>query len=259
MQETTYGDFFFKLGLMILNLGVPEVKIRNYEYGQFTLNTANIEEKLRLFQIKYCRKNIASLLDQLIHYKVKTIKDLSHLFDNGKSRACFDRALKPSSVPKSSINKENAPVSSAMKKSHLLLNQSMNGSTVDCSRQSRRVKLKSRNMSNLSESFADSLFNTNSCAPQPPESIELKALLSNLKQHQPFMQMIDYLGLGEYLPRCAYEEKILEVFAGVHIKNEWRHKVYPNGSVYWGEFEGDKREGEGLYLFDSHDFYYGQW
>jgi hypothetical protein len=43
------------------------------------------------------------------------------------------------------------------------------------------------------------------------------------------------------------------------IKDDWIHKLYQNGSVYFGEFVGEKRQGKGIYFFDSEDFYYGDW
>lgn len=81
-RESIYGDFLFKVGLMVLNLGVPEVKMRNYEYCQFSVNYANICEKLRLFKIKYRRKNLANLVEQFLYYKIQTMDDLWHLLDN---------------------------------------------------------------------------------------------------------------------------------------------------------------------------------
>ena len=91
------------------------------------------------------------------------------------------------------------------------------------------------------------------------DKIDLKSLLSDIREHQPCIKLIDYLGISEYVPKSTYEERILNVFEGVHIKDEWKHKVYPNGSIYWGELGDGKRHGIGLYLFDSHDFYYGKW
>ena len=43
------------------------------------------------------------------------------------------------------------------------------------------------------------------------------------------------------------------------MKDDWVKKVYGNGAVYFGEFDGEKRNGTGMYLFDSDDLYFGQW
>ena len=51
----------------------------------------------------------------------------------------------------------------------------------------------------------------------------------------------------------------MEVLANMHIKNNWRREVYENGSIYLGEMAGGTKEGKGLYLFNSSDFYFGEW
>ena len=61
------------------------------------------------------------------------------------------------------------------------------------------------------------------------------------------------------MPQSLYEEKIIEVLTNIHIKNNWRKEKYENGSIYLGEMTEGKKEGKGLYLFRSNDFYFGDW
>lgn len=44
------------------------------------------------------------------------------------------------------------------------------------------------------------------------------------------------------------------------MKSDWKHKVYPNGSIYLGDLDCmGQRHGKGIYLFDSEDLYFGDW
>lgn len=90
---------------MILNLGVPEVKIRNYEYCQFSLNYANITEKLRLFKMKFCRKNLAEVVEQFINYKIKTMEELWHILDGNNYRTRHPTAISDNLENNKKINR----------------------------------------------------------------------------------------------------------------------------------------------------------
>jgi len=40
--QISHAQYLFKLGLFVLSLALPEVKIRNYDYYQLAINQANI-------------------------------------------------------------------------------------------------------------------------------------------------------------------------------------------------------------------------
>ena len=43
------------------------------------------------------------------------------------------------------------------------------------------------------------------------------------------------------------------------IEATWVRRVYSNDSIYLGEVVEDDRHGNGLYVFESGDIYYGRW
>lgn len=49
------------------------------------------------------------------------------------------------------------------------------------------------------------------------------------------------------------------MLSNIHIKSSWRREGYENGSIYLGEMVEGRKEGKGLYLFNSSDFYFGEW
>ncbi len=65
--------------------------------------------------------------------------------------------------------------------------------------------------------------------------------------------------MEEYVPENAYEANIIKTLQDLSVKDTWKKRVYENGSFYFGDIHADKRNGKGIYVFASQDFYYGTW
>lgn len=128
------------------------------------------------------------------------------------------------------------------------------GSKVDaqCYKGSSSKKLRERNkLGNLNQSNQSVLAIAGEEQKKTNKKyFSLKQVFSN-PPSEDCTKIIQYLGLSEHVAESLYEKSVILSLENLRVKPSWVHKIYANGSIYLGDMVDDKRNGKGVYLFDS--------
>ena len=61
--------FLWEVGMLVIDLMMPEVRMRNYDYEGVSVNWDNVLEKLRLWKIKASNKELIDLVHLFITFE----------------------------------------------------------------------------------------------------------------------------------------------------------------------------------------------
>ena len=61
--------FLWEVGMLVIDLMMPEVRMKNYDYEGVSVNWDNVLEKLRLWKIKASNKELIDLVHLFITFE----------------------------------------------------------------------------------------------------------------------------------------------------------------------------------------------